>query len=67
MSQDTSVLKATIPPLIPSELLDEYRDFINPELREVVQANCLRRYLEGVINLLLKNKVLKLANITEGE
>ena len=66
MSQD-SILSVTIPPLIPFELMDEYRDFINPELREVIQANCLRRYLEGAIDLLLKDKLKNLASISEDE
>lgn len=66
MSQE-NILSVPIPPLIPSELMDEYRDFINPALREVVQATCLRRYLEGAIDLLLKDRLLSLADISEGE
>lgn len=66
MSQE-NILSVTIPPLIPSELMEEYRDFINPALREVVQATCLRRYLEGAIDLLLKDRLLSLADISESE
>lgn len=66
MSQE-NILSVPIPPLIPSALIDEYRDFINPALREVVQATCLRRYLEGAIDLLLKDRLLSLANISDSE
>ena len=52
------VLNQSIPPLIPYKLVDEYGDFINDEMRNVVRANCLRRYLEGAIDLLIKDKVL---------
>lgn len=41
----------SIIPLIPYELFDEYKDFLNPQLREVVRANCLRRFIEGMITL----------------
>ena len=51
------VLNQSIPPLIPYKLVDEYGDFINDEMRNVVRANCLRRYLEGAIDLLIKDKV----------
>ena len=51
-------LNQSIPPLIPYKLVDEYGDFINDEMRNVVRANCLRRYLEGAIDLLIKDKVL---------
>ena len=53
------VLNQSIPPLIPYKLVDEYGDFINDEMRNVVRANCLRRYLEGAIDLLIKDKVLE--------
>ena len=52
------VLNQSIPQLIPYKLVDEYGDFINDEMRNVVRANCLRRYLEGAIDLLIKDKVL---------
>ena len=48
------VLNQSIPPLIPYKLVDEYGDFINDEMRNVVRANCLRRYLEGAIHSLLR-------------
>lgn len=53
------ILNQSISPLIPYKLIDEYGDFINDEMRNVVRANCLRRYLEGAIDLLLKDKVLE--------
>ena len=59
-----TILSEEITPLIPNELLEEYNDFVNPELREVLRANCLRRYLEGAINLLLKNKIVQVADIS---
>ncbi len=59
------ILSSEVSPLIPSELLDEYNDFINPALREVLRANCLRRYLEGAIDLLIKGKVIQRASFTE--
>ena len=34
---------------LPYKFIDEYGDFINNEIRNVVRTNCLRRYLEGVI------------------
>ncbi|MEK4529875.1 hypothetical protein NST38_31200 [Paenibacillus sp. FSL H8-0104] len=66
MSQE-NILSVSIPPLIPSELMDEYRDFINPVLRDVLQATCLRRYLDGAIDLLLKDRLISLSNISENE
>lgn len=59
------ILSSEVSPLIPFELLDEYNDFINPTLREVLRANCLRRYLEGAIDLLLKNQIIEVASISE--
>lgn len=59
------ILASEVSPLIPFELLDEYNDFINPALREILRANCLRRYLEGAIDLLIKGKVIQSASITE--
>ena len=50
------VLNQSIPQLIPYKLVDEYGDFINDEMRNVVRANCLRRYLEGAIDLLIKDR-----------
>lgn len=58
------VLEAEIQPLIPFELVEEYNDFVNMELREVLRSNCLRRYLEGAIDLLLKDKIIKISNIS---
>ena len=34
---------------LPYKFIDEYGDFINNEIRNVVRTNCLRRYLEEVI------------------
>lgn len=45
------VLNENLPPLVPYKFIDEYGDFINNEIRNVVRTNCLRRYLEGVIAL----------------
>lgn len=59
------ILSSEVSPLIPFELLDEYNDFINPALREVLRANCLRRYLEGAIDLLIKSKVIQMESISE--
>lgn len=59
------ILSSEASPLIPFELLDEYNDFINPTLRDVLRANCLRRYLEGAIDLLLKNQIIQVASISE--
>jgi len=60
------VLNQSIPPLIPYKLVDEYGDFMNGEMRNVVRAGCLRRYLEGAIDLLIKQKVLE-AGVSEKE
>lgn len=62
-SKYEQLLSAEISLLIPYELLEEYNDFVNPELREVLRANCLRRYLEGAIDLLLKDKIVNTAQI----
>ena len=59
------ILSSEVSPLIPFELLDEYNDFINATLREVLRANCLRRYLEGAIDLLIKTKIIQVASISE--
>lgn len=66
-SKYDQILASQVSPLIPFELLDEYNDFINPALRDVLRANCLRRYLEGIIDLLIKNKIIQRASITEKE
>lgn len=64
-SKYEQILASEVSPLIPFELLDEYNDFINPTLREVLRANCLRRYLEGMIDLLIKSKIIESSSITE--
>lgn len=64
-SKYEQILSAEIPPLIPYELLDEYNDFMNPLLREVLRSNCLRRYLEGAIDLLLKGKIISASDIDD--
>ena len=51
-------------PLMPQEVLDEYKDFINPDLRCVIRANCLRRYVEGIVDLFFKQKICAMANIS---
>lgn len=40
------------------DVIRKIQEFINDEMRNVVRANCLRRYLEGAIDLLIKDKVL---------
>lgn len=60
-----AILSVHIPTLIPYHLLDEYKDYINPQLREVLRATCLRRYLERAIDLLMKEKILLLSGIPE--
>lgn len=51
--------------LIPKELLDEYNDIINPKLRDIVRASSLRRYLEGIVEIFFKNKIMISNNIGE--
>lgn len=63
-SKYEQLLSAEISLLIPYELLEEYNDFVNPKLREVLRANCLRRYLEGAIDLLLKDKIISTSQIS---
>lgn len=58
-SKFEQILSAKTSSLIPLKLLDEYNDFVNSDLREVLRANCLRRYLEGTIDLLLKDKIIQ--------
>lgn len=62
-SKYEQILSKEFFPLIPCDLLEEYNDFINPKLREVLRSNCLRRYLEGSIDLLLKEKIINLSNL----
>lgn len=64
-SSNDTILSVHIPPLIPYSLLDEYNDFINTQLREVLRATCLRRYLEGAIDMLMKEKVLYCSGMSE--
>ena len=61
--QEQQILLEEFSPLIPYELIEEYKDFINENLREVLRSNCLRRYLEGIIDLLLKEKIINLSNL----
>lgn len=61
--QEHQILLEEFSPLIPYELIDEYNDFINENLREVLRSNCLRRYLEGAIDLLLKEKIINSSNL----
>lgn len=56
------ILSKEFSPLIPHELIEEYKDFIDPNLRNVLRSNCLRRYLEGAIDLLLKEKIINIPN-----
>lgn len=59
------ILDSEFPKLIPYELLDEYLVFANEKLKNTLRANCLRIYLEGIIDLFIKDIVIKEANITK--
>lgn len=59
------VLDKEISPMIPEELLDEYNDIMNNELRTVLRATSIRRYLEGILELFVKNNILKNTGIAQ--
>ena len=58
------VLEEKLINLVPAELLDEFNDIINDDMRNVLKANCLRRYLEGVLELFFKEGVVSNQIIT---
>lgn len=58
------IMNQSIPPLSLYKLVDEQENFIN-EIQNVVRVNCLRIYLEQVIDLLIKDKVLATGLVKE--
>ena len=61
------ILDEEISPMVPEELLDEYNDIMNNELRTVLRANSIRRYLEGIIELFIKNNILNNMRISQND
>lgn len=59
------ILDKEISPMIPEELLDEYNDIMNNELRSVLRANSIRRYLEGILELFIRNNILKNIGVSQ--
>ena len=56
-----------LPVLVPRELIDEYKDYMNEDLRTVLRATTLRRYLEGIVNLFFKEKVKEENKLSNAE
>ncbi|MDF0480137.1 hypothetical protein OL233_07500 [Vagococcus sp. PNs007] len=52
--QEKNELYSKVPHLIPEELIEEYKDYMNEDLRTVLRASTLRRYLEGIVNFFLR-------------
>lgn len=59
------ILEKEISPMIPEELLDEYNDIMNNELRTVLRANSIRRYLEGMLELFVKNNIVNNIGVSQ--
>ncbi|ALS38483.1 hypothetical protein ABID30_002209 [Enterococcus rotai] len=53
-----------LPVLVPNELLDDYHDYMNEDLRNVLRATTIRRYLEGIVNLFFKDKLKEEYNLS---
>lgn len=53
------ILSKRITSSISVDILEKYNDFINPELKAVLKAECLRQYIEGAVDLLIKDEILQ--------
>lgn len=58
-----NLLDKEIEELIPLDLLEEFNDFIDENMRDVLRANCLRRYIEGIIKVFFEKKIINISNI----
>ncbi|MGF2144414.1 hypothetical protein ACQUEF_03560 [Vagococcus fluvialis] len=65
--QRENELYSEVPHLIPKELIEEYQDYMNEDLRTVLRANTLRRYLEGIVEFFFKDELLNGSRMPEKE